>query len=114
MTMLSVFQTIAKPIFGTFEKEEFKKFLRMGLIFAFIIGSYWTLRTLKGALFSTLIGAAQLPYAKTASLIFLIPLLMMYTKLFDRYSREKVFYMLAAVYGVAALLFGVLFAYMQG
>jgi len=114
MTTLSFLQTIARPIFGTFEKEEFKKFLRMGLIFSFIIGSYWTIRTLKNALFITLVGAPQLPYAKTASLLFLLPVIMMYTKLLDRYSREKIFYILSTIYGVAALLFGTSFIYAQG
>lgn len=114
MTILSFLQTIVKPIFGTFEKEEFKKFLRMGLIFACIIGSYWTIRTLKNAIFITLVSAAQLPYAKTASLFFLLPVIMMYTKLLDRYSREKIFYILSTIYGVGALLFGTSLIWTQG
>ena len=72
---LSFFQKIVKPIFGTFETEEFKKFLRMGAIFAFIIGSYWTLRPLKKAIFCTLVGASDTPIAKMGSLFFLIPIL---------------------------------------
>lgn len=114
MTILSVLQSIIRPIFGTFEPEEFKKFLRMGLIFAFIIGSYWTIRTLKNALFMTLVGAGQLPYAKTLSLFFLLPVIMMYTKLLDKYSREKIFYILSTGYAIFALLFGISFAYTQG
>lgn len=114
MTVLSLLQWAVKPIFGTFDTEEFKKFLRMGSIFAFIIGSYWTIRTLKNALFMTLVGAAQLPYAKTASLFFLLPVIMAYTKLLDKYSREKIFYILSTVYGVFAIVFGVAFAYTQG
>ena len=113
MTILSAFQSIIKPIFGTFEPEEFKKFLRMGLIFAFIIGSYWTIRTLKNALFMTLVGAGQLPYAKTLSLFFLLPVIMTYTRLLDKYSREKVFYILSTGYAIFALLFGISFAYTQ-
>ena len=114
MTILSFIQKIIRPVFGTFETEECKKFLRMGLIFAFIIGSYWTIRTLKNALFMTLVGAAQLPYAKTASLFFLLPVIMMYTKLLDRYSREKIFYILSSVYAIFAVIFGISFAYTQG
>ena len=91
---LSFLQKIAKPIFGHFGPEEFKKFLRMGAIFAFIIGSYWTLRPLKNAIFCTLVGAAQIPWAKTASLLFLIPLLIFYTKILDTHKREKTFYII--------------------
>ncbi len=112
--ILSFLQRLARRSFGTFETEEFKKFLRMGSILTFIIGSYWTIRTLKNALFMTLVGATQLPYAKTASLFFLLPVIMMYTKLLDRYSREKIFYILSSAYGIFAVLFGIAFAYTQG
>jgi len=42
--MITFFQKLVRPIFGSFETEEFKKFLRMGSIFAFMIASYWALR----------------------------------------------------------------------
>lgn len=101
-------QWICKWLFGVFEREEFKKFLRMGLIFAFIIGSYWTLRVLKDAVFISLVSGTALPWAKTASLIFLFPLIMAYTKLLDKHSREKMFYILSSGYGLATIVFGVL------
>lgn len=105
---ISLMQKICYPIFGSFEKEEFKKFLRMGLTFAAIIGAYWTLRTLKNATFGSLVGASYLPFAKTASLIFLFPLVMIYTKLLDKFSREKMFYVLSFTYAIATIFFAVL------
>lgn len=108
---LSLLQKIVKPIFGHFGPEEFKKFLRMGAIFAFIIGTYWTLRPLKNAIFCTLVGAAQIPWAKTASLLFLVPLLIFYTKILDTYKREKTFYIISGAYSLLALIFSVLLAY---
>lgn len=113
MTLLSIFQYITKPIFGTFENEEFKKFLRMGAVFAFIIGSYWTIRVLKNSLFCTLVEAAQLPYAKTASIIFLVPLVMLYTKLFDLYKKETVFYIISSMYGILFLFFALAISFTQ-
>ena len=105
----SFMQTIFKPIFGSFEREEFKKFLRMGLIFAFIIGSYWTMRVLKDAVILNLIPDYNpIPYAKTVSILCLLPLVIFYTKLLDKFSREKVFYVLATFYSVAMLVFAVL------
>jgi len=106
--MISILQSIFRPIFGDFEREEFKKFLRMGLIFTCIIGSYWSLRGLKNGLFNILVGSAWLPYAKTVSLILLVFLVMIYTKLLDRYSREKMFYMLSIFYAVLACIFALL------
>lgn len=106
--ILPLLQGLARPIFGEFEREEFKKFLRMGLIFAFIIGSYWTLRALKDSIFISLVSKDDLPWAKTASLICLFPLVIFYTKLLDKLSRERMFYTLATVYSVATLVFAML------
>lgn len=106
--MITLLQKLCRPIFGHFEEEEFKKFLRMGLIFAFIIGSYWTLRALKDSVLINLVDKAAQPWAKALSLLCLFPILMIYTRLFDKYSREKMFYMLATVYTTIAVVFGVL------
>lgn len=94
--------------FGTFEKEEFKKFLHMGLIFALIIGIYWTLRPLKDSIFIQLVDKMHLPYAKTISVLGLLPLVMFYTKLLHNTSREKMLTLLPALYGVAILCFSAL------
>ncbi len=104
--ILSFFQWICRFIFGDFEKEEFKKFLRMGLIFALIIGIYWTLRPLKDAIFIHLVDKHHLPYAKTVSVLALLPLVMFYTKLLERTSREKMLIILPTFYGLCILLFG--------
>lgn len=112
--LISLLQTITRPMFGTFEREEFKKFLRMGLVLTCILGSYWTLRTLKNALFNelastpTCAGAFYQPWAKTASIICLVFFLMVYTRLLDKYPRERVFYMLSGMYVVLTIVFGIL------
>ncbi len=111
--IISGLQAAAKPIFGSFEREEFKKFLRMGVIFAVIIGSYWTLRVLKDAIFINFVDKHDIPWAKTASLFCLFPLVAMYTRLFDRYSREQVFYMLSGIYGTLTFFFAASFFFFQ-
>jgi AAA family ATP:ADP antiporter len=42
--ILRFFQSICRFNFGNFEKEEFKKFIRMGIIFALMIGVYEPIR----------------------------------------------------------------------
>lgn len=111
--VLSFFQRICRFNFGNFEKEEFKKFLRLGIIFALIIGVYWTLRPLKDAIFIQLVDKLHLPYAKTASVITLLPLVMFYTKLLERYSREKMLMILPTFYGLSILCFSGLMAIAQ-
>ena len=103
--LLRFFQWLAKFNFGNFEQEEFRKFLRMGVIFALIIGIYWTLRPLKDAVFIQLVSTLQLPFAKTASVIALLPLVMFYTKLLEKTSREKMLILLPAFYGISILCF---------
>lgn len=105
--MLSFLQTICRFNFGDFEREEFKKFLRMGLIFLLIIGVYWTLRPLKDGIFMQLVDKYQLPWAKTVSVLALLPLVMFYTKLLENNSREKMFKILPTFYGLAVLFFSV-------
>ncbi len=111
--VLGFFQTICRFNFGNFEREEFKKFLRMGLIFALIIGVYWTLRPLKDAVFIQLVDKLHLPYAKTVSVIALLPLVMFYTKLLEKTSREKMFVILPVFYGITALVFAAVMLIVQ-
>ena len=102
--VLSFFQWICKFNFGDFGREEFKKFLRMGVIFALIIGVYWTLRPLKDAIFIQLVGKLQLPFAKTVSVLALLPLVMFYTKLLEKISRERMLVILPIFYGFSDCL----------
>lgn len=111
--ILRFFQLICRFNFGDFDKEEFKKFLRMGLIFALIIGVYWTLRPLKDAVFIQLVDKLHLPYAKTVSVLALLPLVMFYTKLLERTSREKMLILLPLFYGFSVLCFAALMTFAQ-
>lgn len=112
--ILRFWMQVCRFNFGTFEKEEFKKFLRMGLIFALIIGIYWTLRPLKDSIFIQLVESMHLPYAKTVSLLGLLPLVMFYTRLLERTSREKMLVIVPAFYGIATLCFASLMFVAQG
>ena len=112
--MLQILIKICQFNFGTFEQEEFKKFLRMGAIFAVIIGVYWTLRPLKDAIFIQLVDKMYLPYAKTVSVLALLPLVMFYTKLLERTSREKMLVILPSFYGGLVLCFAVAMFFIQG
>lgn len=112
--ILSFFRQICRFNFGNFEKEEFKKFLKLGLIFALIIGIYWTLRPLKDAIFIQLVGTLHLPFAKTASVIALLPLVMCYTRLLEKTSREKMLIILPSFYGISILCFAFLILTTQG
>lgn len=101
-----VFQVLLKLArfnFGSFEMSEFRKFLRMGSIFALIIGIYWTLRPLKDSIFIQLVDKMHLPYAKTISVLALLPLVIFYTKLLEKTSRERMLILLPLIYGTCTV-----------
>ena len=95
-----------KAWFGDFQKEELKKFLKLGVIFAFVIGVYWTLRPLKDSIFSSMAHADNQPVAKLVSLLVLFPLVMIYSKLVDKFARHKLFYVIGGAYFIGYLDFG--------
>lgn len=113
-SLMRFFKKVCQFNFGRFEDEEFKKFLRMGAIFALIIGVYWTLRPLKDAVFIQLVDKLQLPFAKTISVIALLPLVMLYTKLLEKTSKEKMLVLLPTFYGIMILGFSALIPIFQG
>jgi AAA family ATP:ADP antiporter len=88
--------------FGTM--AEFKKFFTLAVMFFFIIGIYWTLRPIKDGLFNALVGIDWQPVAKMLSLVVIVPLVVLYSKLIDMFERHKVFYVLLSLYGIAALV----------
>ena len=98
-----------KAWFGDFQREELKKFLKLGGIFALVIGVYWTLRPLKDSLFSSIVGITWQPSAKVFSLFVLFPLVIIYSKMVDKFSRERLFYVIGSAYIVGVIIFGLLF-----
>ena len=86
----------------------------MGLIFVLIIGVYWTLRApLKDSIFVSLCSALQLPYAKTISVLSLLPLVIFYTKLLESTSRERMLVILPTFYGITILFLSGLMLFVQ-
>ena len=110
---LRFFQWLCRFNFGIFETNEFKKFIRLGLIFILIIGVYWTLRPLKDSIFILLADRYQLPFAKTISVLSLLPLVMFYTRLLEKTSREKMLHILPTFYGISIIVFSILMLFIQ-
>lgn len=104
-------KNIAISMWGKFDsKEELVKFLLLALIFGVIIGTYWTLRPLKDSIFNALVGTKKYqPIAKMVSLVFNVPLVIFYGKLVDAFPRQKVFYVLTAIYALLAFGFSAAF-----
>jgi len=103
--------------FGNFGVDELKKYIRLGIIFSFLIGVYWTLRPLKDTIFTAMVNNATgkkgdfLPWAKLVSLIVLFPLVLIYSKALEKFPRHKMFYFLGGLYSILTLFFGLYFMY---
>lgn len=93
-----MFSRIVRALWGDLSKEELKKFSMLSLTFLFIIGTYWLMRPLKDALFMKIVGKLYIPYAKMASLVFIIPLILLYSKLVDLVAKHKLFYVICTFY----------------
>lgn len=76
-------------LWGGLQPVDRLKFGLLSLIFFCIIGSYWLLRTQKDAVFSSIVGLEYQPQAKILSLLLIIPILLIYTKLVDMWSKNR-------------------------
>lgn len=114
----SIWNSFVKWQFGEMSPQELRKFSLLGVIFAFVIGVYWTLRPIKDTIFCSLVNtptdpSAYLPWAKIVSLIVLFPIVMIYSKIVDKFPRQKVFYALGLLYMAATIFFALMFMHPQ-
>lgn len=89
---------IIKALWGDLQGKELGKFLLLALGFFFLIGSFWPLKTLKESIFINLVGPLHLPEVKLASLALFFPLILLYSKFVDIFSKEKMIYLLIGIY----------------
>ncbi len=103
--------------FGNFTADELRKYIFLGVIFSFIIGTYWTLRPMKDAFFGSLIvgygktdgRAIYLALAKIVSLVLLFPVVTLYGRLVERFKKAHAFYVLTGFYAISMLLWSLFF-----
>jgi AAA family ATP:ADP antiporter len=102
--------------YGSFTREELIQTFLLGIAFALIIGTYWTLRPLKDALFKACIigdglsrDASPLAWAKMLSVFVLIPLIMFYSYLVDRFKRQSLFSVIGGLLVCGLFIFSLLF-----
>ena len=106
--MVKFLMSIFKFNFGEFEEREFKKLLRMGIIFLLLIGLYWAMKPLKDSIFKQLAGVVYQPYAKTVSLVGMVFFVAIYSKILDYFSKSKLLSFLPPLfYGSIFLAFSV-------
>ncbi len=97
---------LIEKLWGKFESpEESKKFGMLAGIFALTIGVYWLLRPVKDGVFLTMVGSDYQPTVKILSMFIILPLVMIYSKLVDRFPRHKLLYGLSLGYAITTAIF---------
>jgi ATP:ADP antiporter, AAA family len=91
---------IVRWLWGDLTSEELQRFSLLSATLLFIIGAYWLLRPLKDGAFNAIVGIQYQPRAKMISLLILIPLILLYSKLVDMMEKHKLFYLLGSIYFV--------------
>jgi len=107
--MKRIKEKLQKFLFSSLEAKDVKKFTLLSFAFAFVIGAYWIVRALKNVLMQQTVGVSSIPMAKKISVLVVIFLLIVYTKLIDKISTHKLFYIMSGFYiacfGVISYLF---------
>ena len=103
------FKKIALTLWGDLSKDEYKKFGILSFTLFFILASYWLMRPLKDSLFGSIVGIEYQPRAKFLTFLFLIPMVLIYSKLVDTFEKHRLFYIMCFSYfifflGIAFLL----------
>ena len=100
---IGIVQTI-KSLWQIDAKER-TKFLYLGAAFFAIIGSYTITKELKDSLFMDIMGGKSfVPYAKLLTIIGLIPLVLLYGKMVDKFRRYQLLCYLTLIYSVIGLI----------
>ena len=96
--MFGLLRLILTTLYGEFSSDEIVKFGLLATTLFTIIGSYWTLRSMKDAFFANLVGMKYVPWAKIGTLIVIVPIVLLVNKLVDEVEREKLFWIFCGAY----------------
>ena len=106
-----------KKWYGDFSREELLRVLLLGAAFALLIGTYWTMRPLKDALFKAIVigdgqdaDASWLAWVKIVSVCVLVPITLMYGRLVDCLRRDRLFCLIGGIAGGMLIIFAMLLA----
>lgn len=116
--IFSLIKSLLAKVYGDFNREELIRALLLGAAFAIIIGTYWTLRPLKDALFKVIVigegvhtDVSYLAWAKIVSVCVLVPLVIFYSRLVDKFKRQHLFYVIGGLAVCGLLVFSLLFSH---
>ena len=94
-----------RKLWGNLSEDEIKKFAILSGISMLILGDYWLLRTMKNALFSAFVGYKEnAGFVKIVSAITAATVVLIYSKLVDLLSREKLIFVFSSFMGISLII----------
>lgn len=101
---------IVRALWGDLSGEELKKFIFLAAASFCLIGAFWPLKPLRETIFLDMVGSAHLLTAKQVTVVFCVPLVYLYTKLVDFFSKQALMYAVLAIFSSLGLFFAYAFA----
>lgn len=85
-------------------KFDFIKIITLGISIFLVMGAYTVFKELKDAIFIITVGTKYLPDVKAASLVLMIPLVILYGWLSEKLSRQKLLILCLLFYGIGGII----------
>ncbi len=85
--------------------DDTSKLIFLAIINFFVIGSYSILRSFKTSIFLGLVGKEYSPHTRLITIILLIPTMIIYSKLVDRFKRYQLVYLFLGFYVIVSVVF---------
>ena len=109
--LLGFLRKISRALWGDLTTDELKKFGILAAIITLILGNYWMTRVMKDGVLKDLVGVEYIPYAKIVSLIAMLFIVSIFSKLVDKFEKHKLFTVLGITYACLFSIMGFALAY---
>lgn len=100
-----MFEKFTQTMWGSFTKEELKKFFGLALAAFFLIGAQWPVKLLKDSLLVSYLGAEYQPNVKIMAIFVCLPITILYTIMVEYFRRERIIYAIAIIYALLGAVF---------
>ena len=102
---------VISKLWGNLHGDELKKFIYLALGAFCLIGSFWPLKPLKESIFVNMVGSAFMPDVKMLTVAAVFAFVLVYSKIVDYFSKQRLIYAFLAFYVSVGALFMYLFAH---
>lgn len=89
-----------RKMYGEIEGIELRKFMILAFSFGLLICAYWSMRTVRDGFFNHVVGIDYLPRVKILSVFVFSAIMMIFSKVVDRFKKHHLFFVVCACYSI--------------